>query len=296
MIQNVRETIIVPLQLEKRRLSDIAADLFKSLPSRKSIKKAVKNGLVWVNGKVGHTGDFISGGEMLELIEDENKVAKPVVNIPLKVIYEDDCLAIINKPAGILVSGNKRLTLENALPCNLSQACTDDALSHPEPIHRLDYPTSGALLVGKTRASVISLNKIFEERRIRKKYLAVTIGEMPSEGVVEKEVEDKPAKSAWRVLQSVESPRFTFLNLVELTLFTGRRHQLRIHMASIGHPILGDAIYGIEGLILKGKGLYLHSYSLEFMHPHSKEPFEMKAPVPAKFLKLFPLYDYTNTQ
>jgi 23S rRNA pseudouridine1911/1915/1917 synthase len=288
MIQNITETIIVPLQKEKRRLSDIAADLFKSLPSRKSIKKAVKKGLVRVDGSVGYTGDFILGGEVLELIADEEKVVKPVVNIPLKVIYEDDFLAIINKSAGILVSGNKRLTLENALPLNLKPACTDDALSHPEPIHRLDYPTSGALLVGKTRESVISLNKIFEERRIQKKYLAVTIGEMPFEGVVEKEVEDKPAKSAWRVLQRVKSPRFSFLNLVELTLFTGRRHQLRIHMASLGHPILGDANYGIEGLILKGKGLYLHSYSLEFKHPQTDESFEVKVPVPGKFLKIFP--------
>ncbi len=283
----LKEKITVPELEIKRRLSDIAPELFKSAPSKKSIKKAIKSGRVFVNGKPGKTSDFISGGEIFELFEDPTPKIKPVIEYPIEVVYEDDYLAVVNKPAGILVSGNKKITLENALPTNLKPCTLEDALTYPEPIHRLDYPTSGALLIGKTHESVIALNKIFESRRITKKYLAITIGKMPESGVIEMEVDDKYAKSAYKVLKSEISPRFTYLNLVELTLFTGRRHQLRKHLASIGNPILGDLLYGKEGLILKGKGLYLHSYSLEFTHPYTNDGLKLIAPVPKKFKKIF---------
>ncbi len=285
----LKEKITVPELEIKRRLSDIAPELFKSAPSKKSVKKAVKSGRVFVNGKPGKTSDFISGGEIFELFEDPTPKIKPVIEYPIEVVYEDDYLAVVNKPAGILVSGNKKITLENALPTNLKPCTLEDALTYPEPIHRLDYPTSGALLIGKTHESVIALNKTFESRRITKKYLAITIGKMPESGVIEMEVDNKYAKSAYKVLKSEISPRFTYLNLVELTLFTGRRHQLRKHLASIGNPILGDLLYGKEGLILKGKGLYLHSYSLEFTHPYTNVDLKLIAPVPKKFKKIFEL-------
>ncbi len=283
----LKEIITVPELEIKRRLSDIAPELFKSAPSKKSVKKAIKSGRVFVNGKPGKTSDFISGGEIFELFEDSTPKIKPVIEYPIEVVYEDDYLAVVNKPAGILVSGNKKITLENALPTNLKPCTLEDALTYPEPIHRLDYPTSGALLIGKTQESVIVLNKLFENRNITKKYLAITIGKMPESGVIEMAVDDKYAKSSYKVLDTEISQRFTFLNFVELTLFTGRRHQLRKHLASIGNPVLGDLQYGKEGLILKGKGLYLHSYSLEFTHPFTCKKIKVVAPVPKKFKKIF---------
>lgn len=284
----LQETVVVPHQCERRRLSDIAMSVLKSLPSNKSIKKAVKGGFVFVDGCKGNTGDFICGGEKIELFRDEGVVKKPTVNIFIEVIYEDDYLAVVYKPPGLLVSGNKKFTLENALPLCIKLSEAKDALSRPEPIHRLDYPTSGALLIGKTVASVITLNKIFEERKIQKQYIAVTIGKMNVQGMVETIVDGKFAKSAYQVLHTVKSEKYSRFNLVELTLFTGRRHQLRIHMSSLGNPILGDVDYGIEGLILKGKGLYLHSRSLSFEHPLLNEMMVFKASLPSKYLKLFP--------
>ncbi|MFT5054948.1 MAG: 23S rRNA pseudouridine1911/1915/1917 synthase, partial [Oceanospirillaceae bacterium] len=127
-----------------------------------------------------------------------------------------------------------------------------------------------------------------ESREIKKTYVAVTIGEMPKSGEVESEVDDKPSRSHYQVLNSLESERFGFLNLVELNPETGRRHQLRKHMLELGNPILGDWAYFKEGLILKGKGLYLHASALEFDHPNTGELIKIQAPLPGKFQKLFP--------
>ncbi len=285
--QIIIESFRVPEVDERVRLSDFLPGIFKIHNSKKAAKGAIKKGLVLINGENGYSGDYISGGEVIDLLRDEDVISKPNVDIAIEVCYEDEYLAIVNKPAGLLVSGNKRLTVENALPSNLKISSVEDALARPEPIHRLDYPTSGALLVGKTRQAVMLLNKVFEERKITKKYIAVSIGEQPKSGIIEKNVDGKNAKSAYEVLKSDSSVRFGFLNWVELTLYTGRRHQLRQHLASIGNPILGDAEYGVEGLILKGKGLYLHSYSLEFTHPISHKKIKVEVNPPKKFYKIF---------
>ncbi|GAF03038.1 ribosomal large subunit pseudouridine synthase C [Saccharicrinis fermentans DSM 9555 = JCM 21142] len=286
--QNIIESITVPPLPQRLRLSDYAPGIFKNLPSNKATKKAIKKGLVYVNGKQGYTGDFVVGGETLILLKDQEQKVLPAVKVDVKVCYEDDYLAVVDKPAGLVVSGNKHRTLENGLATILQRSPAPDALWRPEPIHRLDYPTSGAVLFGKTKQAVILLNKIFEERRIIKKYLAITIGQQDEVGEVTLDVEGKTAKSAYQVKASEKSERFGCLNLVELTLFSGRRHQLRIHLSSIGHPILGDSQYGQEGLVLKGKGLYLHAYSMEFVHPFFKESLRVQVDPPKKFFKLFP--------
>ena len=283
----ILESCNVPQLSSSARLSDYAPGVFKSLPSKKATKKAIKEGLVLVNGKRGYSGDFVLGGELLELLQGEGSKMIPQLDLDIEVCYEDQYLAVVNKPAGLLVSGNKHRTLENALSGNIGKSNLPDALDKPEPIHRLDFPTSGALLVGKTRQAVIALNKVFEERKIVKKYLAVAIGEMEPQGVIETEVDGKKAKSEYKVISSAFSERFGFLNMVELTLFTGRRHQLRIHLSSIGNPILGDSEHGIEGKILKGKGLYLHSHSLEFGHPFTHETIKVEVNPPKKVHKLF---------
>jgi len=280
------ESFQVP-QLEKEvRLSDLSFEFFRTLNSRKAVKKAAKLGLIHINGKQGYTADFISGGEQIEVFESEIKPPTKTIDLKLEVLYEDDYLAVVYKPAGIEVSGNKNWTLEHALSGNLQESTQPDVTS-PEPIHRLDYPTSGALLVGKTRRIIIRLNKLFEERKIQKIYHAICIGKMEQKGLIETDIDDKPSKSEYEVLETVVSPRFEFLNLVKLCPHTGRRHQLRKHMASIGNPILGDLLYGKEGLILKGKGLYLHASSLEFVHPIFEKRMSIDAKMPKKFVKIF---------
>lgn len=285
---NLVEAFKVP-QLEGRiRLSDLSFNCFRTLSSRKSVKKAIKNKSVFINGSQGYTADFIKGGELIEVYKAESKEIWKSINLDLEVIYEDDYLAVVNKPSGIVVSGNKKWTLENALSKNLEKSSQEDVLAHPEPIHRLDYPTSGVLLVGKTSAAVIQLNKMFEEREIKKKYHAVTIGSQGSHGTIDFPIDNKESQSEFQVLKVLESPKYKYLNLVELTPHSGRRHQLRKHLSGFGNPILGDLLYGKEGLLLKGKGLYLHASSLSFVHPITNLEMNVSVMPPSKFIKLFP--------
>ena len=251
------------------------------------MKKAIDKGWVTIDGKRASTGDLLCGGETLELTIESVK-PRPTIDLKLEVLYEDDFLAVINKPAGLEVSGNRKWTIENGLVGNLKPSIREDALNFPEAIHRLDYPTTGALLIGKTRTSVAELNRMFSERVIEKTYLAITVGEMSDSGTITDEIDEKPSRSDYKVLDSVPSERFGKLNLVELRPHTGRRHQLRKHLASIGNPILGDQEYGKERLILKGKGLYLHSFSLSFEHPHTSQRFCVFAEIPMKFTRIFP--------
>ena len=272
---------------DKLRLSDLPAGMFQQVSSRKAFKNAIKKGLVKLNDKPAYTADFVQGGELIEIFEESNQNTRPVIAIDIEVLYEDEYLAVVNKPAGILVSGNKKWTLENALSSNLKKSNAAGALEYPEPIHRLDYPTSGVLLIGKTRKMVILLNQYFEERKVQKNYHAITIGKMDEHGVCESEIEHKVCKSTYKVISSIASPKYGFLNLVQLSPHTGRRHQLRIHMAEIGNPIFGDLKYGND-LISKGNGLFLHASSLRFVHPVSDEELFIEKSLPKKFLRLFP--------
>jgi 23S rRNA pseudouridine1911/1915/1917 synthase len=187
-----------------------------------------------------------------------------------------------------LVSGNSFKTIANALTQNIQQSNLPDA-TRPQPVHRLDYPTTGILLAGKTNSSIRALNKLFEDKEIKKTYYATTIGEMNDQGTITSEIDGKTSQSGYKLCESVLSKRFVKLNLVELTPQTGRRHQLRKHLSSIGNPILGDKEYGIERLILNGKGLYLHAYSLRFIHPFTNKEVFIKDELPQRFKKIFSL-------
>ena len=291
MSQNVLikvETYSVPSMDCQIRLSDIAAGTFKTIPSRKGFKNAIKIGLVTLNGKVAYTADYISGGEVIDLFQNPFQNNKPTIDLKLDIIFEDDYLAIVYKPAGIVVSGNRKYTLENALKYNLAKSTQEDALFRPEPVHRLDYPTSGLLVIGKTSKALIALNKLFEEKTIQKTYHAITIGTIPDDGIIEVPIENRSAKTTFKVLKKIDSRKYESLNLVKLTPFTGRKHQLRIHLASIGTPILGDSKYGKEGVIGQGNGLYLHASALTFSHPMTGENISKSIGLTKKFLKLFP--------
>ncbi|WP_308427463.1 RluA family pseudouridine synthase [Arenibacter certesii] len=194
---------------------------------------------------------------------------------------------MIHKPAGVLVSGNNFKTIGNALAQNIQPSTLPDA-TKPQPVHRLDFATTGILLVGKSNSSIRALNKMFETKEVEKTYYAVTIGEMKNSGQITSDIDEKKSQSNYRLIISVSSKRYGKLNLVELKPMTGRRHQLRKHLSSINHPILGDSEYGIKQLILKGKGLYLHAFSLKFVHPFTQKELYFEDGLPIKFQKLFP--------
>ena len=282
---NKPEIHIVPKQESPKRLSDYAIGIFAGIISKAAVKKAIKKELIEVDGKIASTGLFIKGGEKITYKQQESKAIK--LELKLEVLFEDDHLAIIIKPAGILVSGNKLKTIANALAFNLNKSPLNDALETPLAVHRLDFPTSGLLLIGKTSSTVIALNKMFENKEIHKTYHAIAIGQMQAQGQIISEIGGKYAETEFEVIESQVSEKFEFLNLVKLNPKTGRRHQLRIHLSEIGSPILGDKEYGKEGLILQGKGLYLHASSLAFVHPITSESIIVNMELPAKFARIF---------
>jgi len=285
-VQNKKQTHIAILQEPPMRLQEYGVGIFPTLSTKSALKKAIKRKLIFVDGKLGATSTFIHGNEIITFQPSEEKSAKRHLQLKLEVVFEDEYLAIINKPAGILVSGNAFKTVAKALEQNLKKGSLPDAIK-AQPAHRLDYATTGLLLIGKTSSSLLALNKLFEHKKIKKTYKAITMGVMDEEGIITDTIDGKEAKSKFKVHRTVPSERFEYLNLVVLSPETGRRHQLRKHLAAIGNPILGDATYGREGLVLKGKGLYLHAFSLEFMHPSTSEEMYVEKALPSKFSTIF---------
>ncbi len=270
------------------RLQEYAVGIFATVPTKSGLKKAIKKGRVFVNNNKANTGLFIQEGDCIHLLQaTEKEILLKPLNISLQVLFEDDFLAIIYKPAGILVSGNSFYTIDNALPQLLLTSTQTDAV-RPRPVHRLDYPTSGVLLIGKTSRAITQLNNLFQKRAIQKTYHAINYGHMPNTGNISFLIDGKNAVTNYTVLKSVPSKRFEYLHLVALEPKTGRKHQLRKHLEAINAPILGDNTYGKEGLVLQGNGLYLHASSLSFTHPFTKEEIHCTSPLPKKFKRIFP--------
>ena len=280
------ETHIVEKLEKPIRFQEYSVGIFNTIPTKSGIKKAVKKGLIFIEGSLATTSKYISGGEKIELFESENSSTFERLKLNIEVLFEDETLAVVYKPAGILVSGNKFVTIANGLAQNLKKSTLADAVK-PQPIHRLDYPTSGLLLIGKTSTAITALGKLFKEKEIQKTYFAVTIGKMKSEGTIKIPIDKKESETDFKILHTVISERFEFLNLVKLSPKTGRKHQLRKHLFSLGNPILGDKEYFLEGKVLNGKGLYLHAATLDFVHPFTKKTISISKELPKKFNKIF---------
>ncbi len=282
MMKKIIEKHIVPEGTEKIRLSDYACTIFQSLPSSKSIKKAIKRGDVSINGKKGFTGDWIEPGQLIELHDNESAKTE-FYRISIEVIYEDDYIAVINKPSGIPVNGNRFKTVENALPLNLEISHAPTPLPWPRPVHRLDSPTSGLLLIAKTGEAMISLSSQFAGKTVKKKYRAIVTGALNGEGVINSPVDGREAVTEFCSLKIIPSLKNGYLTLVELIPHTGRTHQLRKHMAGKGHPIAGDKTYTPEGKVLKSKGLFLCATEIFFSHPFTGEDMTFRIEEPEKF-------------
>ncbi len=270
------------------RLSDYDFQNFKTIPSRKQLKISIKRGLIFIDGKLGYTGDRLRGGELIEVYSFEDRKNIPVLELALEVVYEDEVMALVHKPAGIEVSGNKFRTLEHSLPFNLKQSISDDSLTKPQAIHRLDYATSGIVLIGKTRSSVISLNRAFELRNVEKEYLAVVHGTCDARFESKLNIDGKETMTSFELISKIPSESFGALSLLKCFPLTGRRHQIRIHLADLGHQILGDKLYREDDKVLKGKGMFLHALALSFPHPTTGEVKRFSTVAPSKFKKLFP--------
>jgi RluA family pseudouridine synthase len=278
------ETHIVPDIIPRERFLDYSVKVINTLTSRNSIKKAIKKGELLLDGEMAAGGTWLQPGQKIELLETKNKPPK-AFDMELEVVFEDESLAIIHKPAGISVSGNKYRTIQNALISNLQNSKEPDALKWPRPVHRLDYGTSGLLLVAKTALALAQLGRQFEERQIKKTYRALVVGELDEEGEVNERIDEKEAITRYKVIGRAPSLYTDWVSLVEVYPETGRTHQIRIHMSHIGHPVLGDGKYGKEMKLLKGKGLFLAAVGLTFKHPVTNVSLSFSIDMPEKFQK-----------
>ena len=224
-------------------------------------------------------------GQVIELLETPQTKPK-IFELQLEILFEDNHMAAIHKPAGFSVSGNAYKTIFNSLPFNLEKSSEPDALPWPTPVHRLDNQTSGILLIAKTKTAQIALGNQFENHTIQKKYCAIVIGEVISSGEIKTPIEDKTAETYFEVVTVVNSLRFEHLSLLNVCPKTGRTHQIRIHLASIGHPIFGDKLYMDEKMLHKGKGLFLCAFEIIFRHPKSSAEINLKIDTPHKFNSL----------
>ena len=279
----MRERHIVSNCPDSTRLEAYCVGLITGISSRKGIKKAIKRGEVLLNGEANCGSKFICNGD--EIVWVEHETSRPFKIFPLKlhVILEDDHIAVIQKPAGYPVSGNYYKTIEHALPFNLSPSSQHDALGYPLPCHRLDAATSGCVLVAKTHSARVHIGRQFEQGQITKIYHALVVGEGIVNQVINHPIEGKESLSELELICSVPSLSNKCVSLVKLIPHTGRTHQLRIHCAEIGFPILGDPLYGEPLALLKGKGLFLASTSIGFVHPHSSVYQLATLEIPLKF-------------
>ncbi|MFD0861184.1 pseudouridine synthase [Sungkyunkwania multivorans] len=281
----VLETHIVPLLSEEIRLQDYGTSIFSAITTKSALKKTIKQGGIRIDGEIATTGHWIKEGQTIELLDLEKPLQK-IFKLPLTVIFEDDHLAIIKKPAGYPTSGNYFRTIQNALPFNLKISKGADAMKIPRPVHRLDNPTSGLLIIAKTRSAQKHLHQQFEEQHISKTYVALVVGTPKLEGEITLPINDRAANTYFETLKTVNSLRNETLSSLKLYPRTGRTHQLRIHLSAIGHPIVGDALYGKEGHTLKHKGLFLSAVGLALKHPHTDQRLRFELPPPNKFTLL----------
>ena len=276
------ESIRVKEVSDSVRLYDYLTKTTRVIPSRKGTKKALKKGRVRLNELLATGSEFLKNGDLIEVHEEE-AIVKKVFPLKINVWFEDEHLAIVEKPAGIPTSGNFYKTLLNALPFNLTKSEESDALPCPLPIHRLDKLTSGLVIIAKTYASRIELGKMLENREIHKSYRAIVHGEIHGFGLLNSPIDAKSALSSFHCLDTIETKRFGTATLLELSPITGRTHQLRIHMARLGFPIFGDKMYVGNIKTTMDKGLFLQAFSVEFIHPVTKTIIAISLQQPNKF-------------
>ena len=281
-----------------RRLDEVVAELAGT--SRAQAARWAGDGLVEVDGRPRPKAHRLRGGERLAWTPPPPPAAGgPVAeDRPLTVRYEDDRLLVVAKPAGLVVHpgpGHPTGTLVNALlgRAGTSLSAGGGAADRPGIVHRLDKDTSGLLLVAKDDATHLALARDLAAHRVERRYLALVQGRLPAEeGTVDAPVgrhprdrkrmavvpTGRPAVTHWRVLET-----FPAVQLVEATLETGRTHQVRVHLASLRHPLAGDRTYGADPTLAARLGLprpFLHAWRLAFDHPWTGTRVDLTEPLP----------------
>ena len=262
--------------------------------SRATAQRLIKAGEVTVNGRLSKPSYRVQVGDDV-VVRVPTEMPAPVVpeNIPLDVIYEDDALLVVNKPAGMVVHpayGHASGTLVNAVLAHCPQIADVGGPDRAGVVHRLDKDTSGLILIAKDGVTRAALQRQFKRRQVAKTYLALVEGQMqPREGVVEAPVgRDKRQRKKMAVVRSGREARtlyraieyFANYTLLEVRPHTGRTHQVRVHLSWLGYPIVGDAVYGRHRQrLLRGRH-FLHAARIRFSHPATSEEVEFEATLP----------------
>ncbi len=308
MSEQVTLDALIPLDLAGARLDQAAAQVFAEY-SRERLKDWIKDGRLTIDGRIAKPKDKVLGGEQLRLVaEAEVETHAQAQDIPLNIIYEDEHLLVLDKPAGLVVhpgAGNPDGTLLNAL----LHHCPDlNLLPRAGIVHRIDKDTSGLLVVAKTLPAHTSLTVQLADKSVYREYEAIAVGVMTSGGTVDAPIERHPvdrtrmavvpprdddgkrgrdAVSHYRVLA-----RFRGHTHVRVQLETGRTHQIRVHMAHISHPLVGDPVYGGRMRLPKGASpalikavqtfprQALHARRLGLVHPATYAEMEWESPLP----------------
>ncbi|MBD3618282.1 MAG: 23S rRNA pseudouridine(1911/1915/1917) synthase RluD [Chromatiales bacterium] len=302
MSQTETLNAVIPDELADARLDQALAQVFPQY-SRSRLTQWIREGKVMVDGQAMKPKEAVAGGERVRVVADsmpaeETVAAEP---IPLDIVYEDEALLVINKPAGLVThpaAGNWAGTLQNAL---LHHAPELAGVPRAGIVHRLDKETSGLLVVARTLTAHKSLVEQLQARSVSRQYLALVHGPVVAGGTVEGNIgrhpvdrkrmavveSGKPAVTHYRV-----EVRFAHHTLLRVSLETGRTHQIRVHMAHIQHPIVGDPVYGGRSRVPAGasetlqaalRGLRrqaLHATRLELEHPVTGEPIAWEVPLP----------------
>ncbi len=293
--------LTVPDHCAGRRLDQALAELLPQ-HSRNRLQGWIREGALQVDGDtVSEPKRKVLGGEklLLDVPEDGRELAEQPEDIPLDIVFEDESLLVINKPAGLVVhpgSGNWSGTLMNALLHHIPGIAE---VPRAGIVHRLDKDTSGLMVVAKTLEAQTDLVRQLQARTVKRQYLALVNGDLRRDGgvdapigrhhvhrtkmaVVPENRGGKPAITWYRVLE-----KFAHCTLVECSLETGRTHQIRVHMASIGHPLVGDPVYGKHDPRLPVfKRQALHATRLGLLHPLSGRLSQWEVPMPTDMREL----------
>ena len=265
--------------------------------SRSRLQQLVRTGFVRLNGATTRPRHLVRSGDKIELTEPPlEKIDNQPEPIPLEVLFEDKDIIVINKPPGLVVhpgAGHRQHTLVNALLSHCPTLSGIGGKERPGIVHRLDKETSGCLVVAKNDGAHRELSRQFAERRVEKIYLVLVAGKLREEaGVIEEKIgrhpvhrqrmsvasaRGRPAKTQYRVVRSEDQA-----SLVECRLYSGRTHQIRVHLHHLGHPVLGDKVYAVH-LAKNFPRHMLHAWKLGFRHPCSGESKSFEAPLPNDF-------------
>jgi 23S rRNA pseudouridine1911/1915/1917 synthase len=281
------------VELGGQRLDQAVAAQLSQL-SRAQVQRLIKAGAVTVNGRTSKPSYLVAVGDQIVVrLPEEAETAVLPEPVPLDILYEDEHLLVVDKPAGMVVHpayGHSSGTLVNALLAHAPQVANVGGLERAGVVHRLDRDTSGLLLVAKDEETRVGLQRQFKRRQIAKSYLALVEGRVtPREGVIEAPVgRDKRQRKRMAVVRSGREATTTYRvieafadhTLLEVRPHTGRTHQVRVHLAWLGYPLVGDEVYGLRRQRLLQGRHFLHAWRIAFTHPITGERMSFEAPLP----------------